>query len=69
MQVIMQRLNKDNNALRGTHHPGDVSYVFVFLDFAQQPISFFLAKIEEIEAFEVMVQNLLVFSFFHFHHF
>lgn len=22
LQVIMQRLNKDNNALRGTHHPG-----------------------------------------------
>jgi len=22
IQVIMQRLNKDPNALRGTHHPG-----------------------------------------------
>ena len=37
----MQRLNRDNNALRGTHHPGDVLYVSVFLDFDQQPISFF----------------------------
>lgn len=41
MQVIMQRLNKDNNALRGTHHTGDVLYVFVFLDFTQHQISFF----------------------------
>ena len=65
MQVIMQRLNRDNNALRGTHHPGDVLYVSVFLDFDQQPISFFLAKIE---AFEVMFQNLLAFTFFYFHH-
>lgn len=71
----MQRLNRDNNALRGTHHPGDVLYVSVFLDFDQQPISFFGggggggATIEEIEAFKVMLQNLLVFSFFYFHHF
>lgn len=64
----MQRLNRDNNALRGTHHPGDVLYVSVFLDFDQQSISFFffLAKIE---AFEAMFQTLLVFSFFYFHHF
>ena len=64
----MQRLNKDNNALRGTHHPGDVLYVFVFLTFINSQ-SLFLAKIEEIEAFEVMFQNLLVFSFFYIHHF
>lgn len=69
MQVIMQRLNKDNNALRGTHHSGDVLYVSVFLAFYQQPISFFLAKIQEIEAFKVMFQNLLLFSFFYFNHF
>lgn len=44
MQVIMQRLNRDNNALRGTHHPGYVLYVSVFRDFDQQPISFFFIK-------------------------
>ena len=37
----MQRLNRDNNALRGTHHPGDVLYVSVFLDCDRQPTSFF----------------------------
>ena len=65
----MQRLNKDNNALRGTHHPGDVLCVSVFLTLINSQSLFFLAKIEEIEAFEVMFQNLLVFSFFYFHHF
>ena len=38
LQVIMQRLNKDNNALRGTHHPGSnppyilnlIFYLFLF---------------------------------------
>ena len=30
LQVIMQRLNKDNNALRGTHHSGDVYFTFFF---------------------------------------
>ena len=66
MQVIMQRLNRDNNALRGTHHPGYVLYVSVFRDFDQQPISFFYQRYKR---FEGMFQNLLVFSFFYFHHF
>ena len=56
MQVIMQRLNKDNNALRGTHHTGDVLYVFFFTLLNIK--SLFLTKVEEIEAFAVTSRKL-----------
>lgn len=54
----MQRLNKDNNALRGTHHTGDVLYVFVFFFTLLNIKSLFLAKVEEIEAFAVTSRKL-----------
>ena len=44
MQVIMQRLNKDNNALRGTHHPGDVLHISVFLTLINSQSLFFFGK-------------------------
>ena len=54
----MQRLNKDNNALRGTHHTGDVLYVFVFFFTLLNIKSLFLTKVEETEAFAVASRKL-----------